>query len=234
MDSSDYEPIANEYYDTRHITSRNFDDATTAFCREFDCPVPSKGLVLELGAGKGRTGEYCGVNSSRVIQIDISRTMLFRNPREDCFQRIRCDAIRLPIRSSTVSAVTAFLYDPYNKAELYVEIHRVLKDGGIFVGTLPRHTWGITLRKVLGCDQNRTRFLRRDGYLVELDSFLMSDAEIDQVVGQAGLTLREMYDLCLPSCIQQVSEHISIPAASLGLSVYALPIVKFIIAKKRM
>lgn len=232
MRSSNYEPIANEYYDSRHITCRNFDAAALAFCRQFDCGMSPSGLILELGAGKGRTSEYCRVDGSRVIQIDVSETMLLMNPREDCFQRLRCDAVSLPLMSSTVSAVTAFLYDPYNKAESYLEIHRVLEDGGIFVGTLPHHTWGMTLRKALGYDKNRTKFLTEGGYLVEFDSFLMSNAEIEQVISLAGLTLLRMQDLYLPPDIQQVSEHILIPASALDLTAYALPIVKFVMARK--
>lgn len=232
MTNSNYESIANEYYDSRHITSRNFDTATLAFCNEFVFCIPSTGFVLELGSGKGCTGKYCKVESSRVIQIDVSKTMLVINPREDCFQGIRCDALRLPFLPLNISAVTAFLYDPYDTPELYKEVHRVLENGGVFIGTLPHFKWGTTLRRILGYDQDKTRLLTKDKYLVELDSFLMSDAEIEQAIKRAGLTLLEMYDLYLPPHVQEVSEHILIPASAIGLTAYTLPIVKLIIAKK--
>ena len=132
MSSSNYEPIANEYYDSHHITSRNFDTATLAFCSKFVFCIPSNGFVLELGCGRGCTGKYCKVKSSRVIQIDFSKTMLLKNPREGCLQRIRCDALKLPFLSLKISAVTAFLYDPYNTKELYEEVYIVLQDGGMF------------------------------------------------------------------------------------------------------
>lgn len=232
MNNYDYEPIAGEYYDSRHITSRNFDAATLAFCRKFGFYVPSNSFVLELGAGKGCAGKYLKIQSSRVIQIDVSKTMLLINRREDCLQRIRCAALRLPLLSSKISVVTSFLYDPYNRPELYEEVYRVLQDQGIFVGTLPHFVWGTTLRRILRYDKNKTKFLTRDKSLVELDSLLMSDAEIQEAIKRAGLTLLQMYDLCLPSDIQEVSEHILIPASELGLSVYTLPIVKLIIARK--
>lgn len=232
MNTSNYEPIANEYYDSHHITSRNMDVATLAFCSKFDFCIPSNGFVLELGAGKGHTCKYCKIESSRVIQIDVSKTMLLKNPREDCLQRIMCSALRLPVFSSKISAVTAFLYDPYNSSCLYKEVNRVLQDEGIFIGTLPHFEFCTILRRILGYDKNKTKFLTKGRYLVERDSFLMSNAAIEDKIKQAGLTLLQMYDLCLPQGVHEVSEHIRIPASDLGLSVYSLPIVKLIIAKK--
>lgn len=233
MSDSNYEPIASEYYDSRHITSRNFDATILAFCSRFDFCIPSNGLVLELGAGKGCTGKYCKIESSRIIQIDISKTMLLLNPREDCLQRIRCDALRLPFLSSKISAVTAFLYDPYNRPEMYKEVCRVLLDGGLFIGTLPHFEWGATLRRdVFRNNENKAKFLTKDKYIVKRDSFLMNDAEIEDALKRAGLTLLKMYDLCLPSDVQKVSKDILIPASERGLSKYTLPVVKLIIAEK--
>lgn len=233
MSDSNYEPIASEYYDSRHITSRNFDATILAFCSRFDFCIPSNGLVLELGAGKGCTGKYCKIESSRIIQIDVSKTMLLINPREDCLQRIRCDALRLPFLSSKISVVTAFLYDPYNRPEMYKEVYRVLQDGGLFIGTLPHFVWGTALRRDdLGYDKNKAKFLTKDKYVIERDSFLMSDTEIEDALKRAGLTLIQMYDLYMPSDVQKVSNDILIPASERGLSEYTLPVVKLIIAKK--
>jgi hypothetical protein len=133
-----------------------------------------------------------------------------------------CSALRLPFFSSKISVVTAFLYDPYNSSYLYKEVNRVLQDEGIFIGTLPHFEFCTILRRILGYDKNKTKFLTKGRYLVERDSFLMSNATIED----------KMYDLCLPQGVHEVSEHIRIPASDLGLSVYSLPIVKLIIAKK--
>lgn len=232
MNNSNYESISNEYYNNNHITSRNLDAVTLDFCRKFDFPIPSYGFVLELGAGNGCTGKYCKIESNRIIQIDISKAMLLLNPREDCFQKVPCDAFRLPILSSELSAVTAFLYDPYNKLELYKEVCRVLHDGGVFIGTLPHFKFCMPLRRIIGYNKNKTKFLTKDEYLVELDSFLMNDSEIRQIVKRAGFTSLQMYDLYLPPDVQEVSEHILIAASALKVNIYNLPIVKLIIAKK--
>lgn len=228
----DYEYIASEYYESRHITSRNFDAVTLSFCRAFSFSIPPRGLVLDLGAGRGYAGRYCRIETDRVIQVDISQTMLSINPREESLDRIRCDALSLPFLGSKIAAVTAFLYDAYNKPEFYREVRRVLRSGGLFVGTLPHHAWGTTLRRVLGYNKNKTKFLTKDNYLVELDSFLMTDFEICTAMQEAGLRLLEMYDLCLPPNVEDVSDHILIPASYLGLSTHGLPIVKLIIAVK--
>src|SRR2546422_135622 len=113
VSTSSYEPLAAEYYEDRHITSRNFDAATLAFLRLYPPTLPDKGLVLELGAGRGGSARYLGVRSERIVQCDISPSMLRVIPREACLGRVQADALHLPIRSASVAIVAAFLYDPY-------------------------------------------------------------------------------------------------------------------------
>lgn len=230
--TSSYEVIANEYYNDRHITSRNFDAATVAFCNNFDFGIPNECPILELGAGKGCTGKYCRVSSHRIIQIDISRTMLLLNPREGYLSRINCNAMDLPISPSSVSAVTAFLYDAYNKQELYFEVSRVLRNEGLFIGTLPHSKWGTALRHALKYNADRARFITKEQQIIELDSFLMDDQEIVQVVVKAGLTLKQTYDLFLPTDVERVSRDITVSASYLGLTAYTIPVAKLIIAQK--
>lgn len=232
MNISTYELIANEYYDTRHITSRNFDEATLAFCNNSNIQVPSRGLVLELGCGKGCTKKYCNVASSRIVQTDISKAMLSITPREDCLLRLRCNALQLPFLHPQFCAVTAFLYDPYNTLELYTQIYNVLLDGGVFIGTLPHFKWGKTLRDLLGHRENKSQFLTKENKIIEFDSFLMDDSDIESALKKSGLTLVQMNDLYLPRRVEKVSEHVSIPANAVSVSVYDLPIVKFIMARK--
>lgn len=232
LSNSNYEPIANEYYDDDHTASRNFDIATLEFSKKFDFNIPSHGFILELGAGKGCTGKYCKIESFRTIQIDISKTMLLLNPREDCFQKIRSDAIRLPIISSKFSAVTAFLYDPFNKQELYNEVYRILHNGGVFIGTLPHFKFCTPLREMIGYHKNKTRFFTKDERRFELDSFFMNDFEIRQIIKTTGFSSLQMYDLYLPPFVHDISKHIYIAASAHGLDVYSLPLVKLIIAKK--
>jgi SAM-dependent methyltransferase len=231
VSSSSYEAIADEYYHSRHITSRNFDDATLSFCRKRRLPLPSNGFTLDLGAGTGCAAKYSGVEPSRIIQADISETMLLTSPRESCLQRIRCDALSLPFSASAFSAVMAFLYDAYNKPELYHEVRRVLRQGGVFVGTLPHFLWGMTLRRLLGYRENTATFLTESGYPLRRDSFLMTENQIEQELRRAGLTMLETHDLYLPRYVVRVSQEILVAASHLELSPYALPIVSLVLAR---
>jgi hypothetical protein len=72
---SGYDILADEYYSPRHITSRNFDVATHAYLRSNPVAIPNYGLALDLGAGRGRLSEYCGVHSTRIVQTDLSVKM---------------------------------------------------------------------------------------------------------------------------------------------------------------
>src|SRR5579862_4644069 len=86
-----YSLLANEYYEDKHITSRNFDVATAVGVEHLR-GVQHTGLVLELGAGRGRVGEFLHIPPDRVVQTDGSRTMLELEPRESSLLRVHCDA----------------------------------------------------------------------------------------------------------------------------------------------
>jgi SAM-dependent methyltransferase len=238
LNKSSYDAIADEYYDSRHITSRNFDDATIEFCNtaKDKFPIPQKGFVLEVGCGKGSVNRYFNINLDRVVQTDISLKMLKIHPREEPICTIQCNAVGLPFQDSAFAAVFAFLYDPYNVEEFYSEFEKVLTPSGVFIGTLPHFKWGSLLRSGLSIDRNRTQFRRftsmKDKDFVELDSFLVDDDQIRQLLMRAKFKQIEMSDLYLPLHIKTISPHIELPASLLGISPYDLPIVKMIIAKK--
>ena len=159
--------------------------------------------------------------------------MLSLFPREPSRLKLQCDALELPFRDSSFSAVFAFLYDPYNMSPLYHEVRRVLRAGGALIGSLPHHLWGSTLRESLGYPSSKTRFKKfqsQDERLIELDSFLMTDDQIRAATYDAGLVVLSMEDLLLPKNITEVSAHIQLPAGILGLTPYTLPIVKLVIA----
>ncbi len=237
MSSSGYEILASEYYDHAHITSRNFDSATANFCKEFAFPLIPKGVIVELGAGRGRTREYCRIPESRIIQTDLSYGMLQLNSRENSIARVQCSALELPFKHSSMSAITAFLYDPYNRPKLYSEMHRVMKTEGIFIGTLPHHVWGESLRNLKGIDANKARIIRfttDSKEFVEMDSYLMNENEIADSFHSAGFGKIEFQDLFLPREIKcsDISPHIAEAASSQEISPYELPIVTFILGWK--
>lgn len=227
-----YEELAEEYYDKRHVTSRNFDSATTAFFRQWKYPLPDNDLVLDLGAGRGTAISCLQVRSDRIVQADISVSMLNLQPREPCRARVQCDARALPFNDNTFAAVFALLYDPYNRPGLYPEIRRILLENGIFVGTLPHYVWGETLRTIRGSKIDKAQLINGEGRIVERDSFLMTDEEIRRHLNDSQLQLMHAFDLSLAQSEPDVSLDIVVPATHLGQSPHELPIVKLIIARK--
>jgi SAM-dependent methyltransferase len=233
MTMSSYDEIASEYYLERHITSRNFDAATLNSRLLIKRYLPLDGLVLDLGAGRGRAEEYLGIRHSRITEIDLSEKMLHLTPRGKSHDRIQSDALNLPFNSSSFSVVAAFLYDPYNKPALYQEISRVLSPGGVFLGTLPHYEWGKMLRKIRGYEFEVARFVKSTGGYATLSSFLMNDLTLKQELTQAKMEVIMMESLCLPQNIEKISPDIVAPAGLFGLDPKSLPIVKLIVARRQ-
>ena len=226
-----YDLIAEEYYSDRHITSRNFDQASKVYFKQK--PITVSGLGLEIGAGNGRTDEYIECNTQKLILSDISSKMLNYSSYKSALARIRCDALNLPFTDESLNYVTAFLYDPFNIPYFYNEISRVLKLDGLFIGTLPHYIWGQTLRNVLKVPGDKTIFIKNDGSEVVIDSYLMSKDEIVSNANNAGLEVLRLENIYLPKQTTKISPHIVIPSRSLNISAYSLPIVSAIMLRKK-
>jgi SAM-dependent methyltransferase len=230
--SNSYDGIAREYYEERHITSRNFDVATLDYLEKRGCFIPSSGFVLDLGCGRGKASLYCKVDPNRLIQADISENMLLLQHREPARIRIRCNALSLPFQNMKFAAVVAFLYDPYNKEMLYREIFRILDHRGVFIGTLPNYEWGRMLRIKRGYDLKKARFVSRAGSMIDRDSILMSKEEIRNILSEKGFDQIEIESLKLPISQKKISPDIIDPAQELDISPYNLEIIELIIARK--
>jgi SAM-dependent methyltransferase len=226
-----YDILAPEYYSDTHVTSRNFDAAT----REALSVRPYldlSSLVIEFGAGRGRAGEYLGIDPSLVIQTDISEAMLQIQPRELCLLRVICDARQTPFLDQTFSTALALLFDHYNEQAFFKELYRVLQPGGTFIGTLPSYAWGTALRRSLGIPVNETRFINLNGEVVMAPSILSSDEEIDLRLRKAGFAEVYVRDLCLPENVGSVSPDIVRAAQSAGVGVDRLPILQVVEGRK--
>lgn len=230
-DSRSYEPLACEYYAPRHITSRNFDAATRAWLRKQSLEIPG-GYALDLGAGRGAIQTYCGLASRRIVQADVSFSLLTLEPREPSLARVNCDALALPFTDESFGAVMAFLFDPFNRPRLVFETFRVLRPGGLFVGTLPHYLWGRTLRSLRRIDPDATRFLLASGEYSERDSYLTEELALQRRFARAGYHPVRTTSLVLPGEVKTISPDIRDAAASLGMSPYELPIISLLIACK--
>lgn len=158
MNFAPYDQIAGEYYDAFHKTCRNFDQTTSRAIESVRPLAPHSGLILDVGAGKGRCIELLGVDQNRIIQLDNSSVMLGLYPREPSLLRIQHDAEQLPFLDREFSCVTAFLCYPYLGLNFLSEAHRVLRPGGLFLSTTPAYEWGTALRRGIAIDYSETRF----------------------------------------------------------------------------
>ncbi len=225
MPRSGYDQIANEYYDARHVTSRNFDNATR--CALETAPFPVRpGCLLEIGAGRGRVGEFLGVDSSRVVQLDNSEAMFELPGREECSLKVLADACHVPLVSRQCSTVVGFLIDPFIGLECLAEAHRMLvPDGGILL-TLPTQRWGTTLRASLGLDVMTTRFkLVGTESAIVLPSILHAPAQLRQMMEIVGFRDIEILDHAVAKDDKSVSPDISSVCTELKVDVSELPII---------
>lgn len=231
---SNYDEIASEYYSPRHITSRNFDEATLYTLKTNPILIPQNGLILEFGAGRGKSNSFLGIDAKRIIQLDWSLKMLALTDREDSLLRIHSRAEKTPFLDYEFATCAAFLCDPFWNKEFLTESFRVLKDGGVFIGTLPSFTWGVNLRSKLNFAPNTTKFLTEGGKELVLTSILSSREEILDLLLTVGYPRKfiSISSAALSPNSSKISSHISISARNQKLDEKEIEIIDIIIAKK--
>lgn len=227
-----YDIIADEYYESRHVTSRNFDAATRAYLREQPAEFPTRGMALDLGAGKGRLGEYCGIAPKRIVQVDVSLRMLTLPERESALGCVRADALALPFKAGVFTTIAAFLFDPFNQSALFAQVARVMVSGGMFIGTIPHYEWGRALRAGTGNSADKAVFTLKNNERVARPSVLSRPELLAHHLSAAGLEIVTNEALTLPRDVERISPDIEAPARMMGLSVYDIPIVQLVIAKR--
>jgi ubiquinone/menaquinone biosynthesis C-methylase UbiE len=232
MSRSCYDQIAKEYYDAQHVTSRNFDNATRSALKETPFPVPG-GRILEIGAGRGRVGEFLGVDPSSAVQLDNSEVMFDLKDREDCMLKILADARDIPLVSKQFSTIVGFLIDAFMGFDCLAEAHRMLVPDGQILLTVPTQQWGTTLRSLLHIDVMTTRFkVIGTENAVLLPSILHSPAQIHEMLEIVGFNEIKVLDHTLPADEQSISPDITSVCDTLNLQVSELPIIHSVRAKR--
>lgn len=232
MSGSSYDKIASEYYEPEHITSRNFDNATRLALAEHPFHVP-EGLVLEIGAGRGRVHEFLRIDSSRVLQLDNCHLMFALEGRERSLLQIQADACHIPLVSQQVATVVGFLVDPFMGLASLAEAYRMLRDGGRLLLTVPTQQWGSNLRQRLGIDVMTTRFkLRNTEKSVVIPSLLYSRERIEKMLAFSGFREIVIYDHCLPEDEDPISPDITSVCEVLKLNYFQLPVIHTIRAER--
>lgn len=227
-----YDPIAHEYYSDFHKTCRNFDLATKNAIEKNKITLPNDGLVLEVGAGRGRVHEFFGAPPQRTVQLDSSSEMLALSKREDCLIRIVQSAENLPFLNNQFNCIVALLCDPYWGLEFLAECYRVLTPGGVFIATLPDHEWGTALRTSLGYNTKYAKFkLEKGGADVLIPSNLASIEQIESMMTVSGFKEKiKISRAFLPEdiSIEMLSEDIKVAAKHKNVDPHHIPIITVI------
>lgn len=232
MPNSNYNLIAKEYYDVAHKTCRNFDRATLAAFRSnpFSC---SNGMILEVGAGRGRAIEYLGVEHSRIVQLDSSKAMFELEEREPCSLKVLADACDIPLVSKQFKYVVGFLVDPFMGLDFLGEAFRMLEDGGQLLFTVPTKTWGDALRSKLKIDHRTTRFkVLATEETVMLPSILNSEKQICEMLDISGFREISVSAYSLAKEDEYLSPDIASAAEELNTAPGDVSIINIVTARK--
>jgi SAM-dependent methyltransferase len=234
MKFAPYDQIAAEYYDSFHKTCRNFDYASLRALEQIRPRVPDRGLVLDIGCGRGRCVEFLGVDAKRVVQLDNSRAMLELVPREECLLRVLHDAEDLPFLDDQFSCVTSFLCDTFLGLDFLAEAYRVLKSGGLFLATTPAFEWGSAIRHKLSIDPSVTRFKTLTGGELRVPSILVPRNKLVEMLRHVGFPEDgiEVQVRRLPEDAQPISEDVVLAASALKCDLHELELLYLVLATK--
>jgi len=231
LNKKGYSTIADEFDDTKRITTKNFHDASLPFWRAFfenylDLGGPSADddgaypiRILEIGPGNGWLfSQIDPPPDSKIYGVDIADAMSAPYLTELLVSSAR----NLPFQQGFFDIAVASLGDPFFYPESIVEISRVLKRGGLFAITLPSYTWARAYRK----DFYKTTFIKRDGKQAKVYSFCRGLDEIYDIFSIARLAPLAVEELYLPKqYTDSISPAIMKAAFERGLSYWRLPIV---------
>lgn len=225
---SGYSKVAAEFTEERRITTRNFHEISKLFWSPIIEGLNNRETVLELGPGNGwlRSSfvwpvvDYCCV--------DIASSMRsVSNAANGIVASARC----IPVRSNSIDCVVASLADPYFYPEMLCEVNRILKEGAMFVATLPDKEWADNLR---GQSNHETSFLLDDGDMATVFSFTFSDEEIKFLAEECGFSICQLIHIRgIELKKNEISPAIISAAEKASKSIDDLNIITAIILKKR-
>lgn len=226
-----YRYVADEYYSPEHETCRSFEFATEYFFREslVGLEIPEGGITLDIGSGAGLSRRYLGEEHSDVlVELDMQVGML----RQAEGARVQGNALALPFANASLDKVTGFLFDPFNCAPLEEEVYRVLKPGGLFIGTLPSWDWASSLRYIKDMQLNQTKF-RLTGTNIDIfvPSYTSPPTELESRFRSVEFSDVQLIPI-FPDPTKPVSRHIQQAAQLLGKMPAELEVLTLIRAAK--
>lgn len=225
-----YQKAAPEFQEDLRITTKNFHDLSLPYFHGAIDTYLNKGKsCIEIGVGQGWLTKLLPLSDIKYVGVDISSNMI-RNEKRGLTAVSSARFIDQPDQSFDI--VLASLADPYFYPGALCEINRILKPNGIFIFSTPSRIWSGAIRK--NEDEQRTSFVLHDGTKADVYSFTFTMSE-----------LRDLLSLCKFSILQdnvihgnnhlgeKISPAITAAANNLEIDISQLPIVNFVIARKR-
>jgi SAM-dependent methyltransferase len=212
-----YSFVAGEYYNPAlHPTCANFDNLSRRFLEpEIGDSIRGAISVLEVGAGRSvvaPTFEKLGVALDLTL-LDSSKEMLASSsPWAHLVKFIIADSRSTGLPSGSVDLLVSSLGDPYNTAEFWQEVSRLLKDGGCCLFTTPTPEWALHFRAT--GHLNEAEFVLADSSIVNVPSFVPSPEEQKRLFTSAGLCVEKSKDFSIRELAEPVSEKLKLPGAT--------------------
>lgn len=132
----------NEKYWVRHMKNDDLDHVEDLWIEEYESLIlPHSGKLLDLGCGIGQYSEYFSGKGFEVVAGDISeRALAYLSQKDPEIKTVALDMTEpLPFNDNSFDVVFANLsihfFSEKDTEGLIAEVKRILKAGGIFVGS---------------------------------------------------------------------------------------------------
>jgi SAM-dependent methyltransferase len=230
---STYNDIADEYYDAvRHPTCANFFELSAGFLvPRIQKYAPAAKTILEVGAGRSLVAPIMAAKNfplSHVTLLDQSPRMLEHSrewePRGATLLVADATSTRLP--PASFQLIVSSLGDPYNDANFWHEVNRLLDTRGVCLFTTPSREWSERFRA--GSNRRAAEFTLANGAMVSVRSDIPSIAGQREMIDSAGLHLEEMQALDATSLSGPLSSKLLFDGQT-----SSLPVVRGFVIRKR-
>lgn len=159
--------MSKENWNTKHIKYSTTDwiDTPTIFAQQAISHFPSLGKILDLGCGQGQDSRYFAEHGYSVLDTDFSDQAITFAQQKNIFSNLDFKVLDvtdpLPFEDKTFDIVYSHLalhyFDKQKTKEVFEEITRILKDGGILA---------LLLNSVYDTEYNTGTMIEEDYFVI--------------------------------------------------------------------
>jgi SAM-dependent methyltransferase len=222
--SNKYSELADEYYEhQRHPTSANFRDASRALVEDWLLDIITSEVlkggerdegvtICEVGAGDSLIAEVldkADYSLSSLLITDASSEMLQYSQKwgSKGASLATAPAQNLPLPDASLSLLVSVLGDPYNDADFWKEVCRVLETEGCMIYTTPSFEWASRFRNGTAAPGFQTaEFTLRGGKTASVPSVILPEEDQTSLIASHGLSVTSVQHVRLRDL---TSENIS-------------------------